>query len=674
MAKTLQFKRFSSTILANTTGAIGELIIDSTKNIVTVHDGSTPGGWPVARESVINAINNAQSINIQQSRDTANLALVQANLAFVQINADLNLQGGLNSANAKIALLQNQVYANTNVASYLTSRGINTYGDSNVTSYLNSANANISMLIGIQTTQNTNITTANNAAWAAFNKANSALANTSGTFGGDLNVAGTMNVNNILTVTTLPPASSPSITTITTQNYNLVLQAVSNTWTFVANGTLLFPDNTIQRTAFTGSAIDQTARNSANTAVANTSAATNLAQASFNFANTISAGSIDTLARTTANASANLAQASFNFANTISAGTIDTLARTIANTSTNNIVIIQGVDTTQNTRITNVENTANAAYAKANTNISSNLTFSVTNSGTSDWLIDGVTDPTLTLYRGVTYSFNINATGHPFYIQTVSGAYSSGNVYTSGVTGGGTQVGTLSFTVPLDAPNNLYYVCQMHPTMAGTFSILNLISTINTQNTNITTANNAAWAAYAAGNTNATNIISVNAYSNSAYAQANTTAGGLITANANIALLQGSMTTANANIALILGVQTTQNTNINAAAQTVPQNAQATNYTLQLTDVGKHIYYTQASNTILYIPTTSNVTFANGSTIMIVSRTSSSANVTVSPNTGVTMYLAGNTTSASRNVTTYGMATLIQVAANTWFINGTGVS
>lgn len=112
----------------------------------------------------------------------------------------------------------------------------------------------------------------------------------------------------------------------------------------------------------------------------------------------------------------------------------------------------------------------------------------------------------------------------------------------------------------------------------------------------------------------------------------------------------------------------------NTSAQTVPQNAQTTNYTLQLSDAGKHIYYTQSSNTILYIPTTSNVAFSNGTTIMIVSRTSSSANVTVSPNTGVSMYLAGNTTSASRNVTTYGMASLIQVAANTWFINGTGVS
>ena len=114
-------------------------------------------------------------------------------------------------------------------------------------------------------------------------------------------------------------------------------------------------------------------------------------------------------------------------------------------------------------------------------------------------------------------------------------------------------------------------------------------------------------------------------------------------------------------------------TQANTSAQTVPQNAQTTNYTLQLSDAGKHIYYTQSSNTILYIPTTSNVAFSNGTTIMIVSSTSSSANVTVSPNTGVSMYLAGNTTSASRNVTTYGVATLMQVAANTWFINGTGV-
>jgi hypothetical protein len=140
---------------------------------------------------------------------------------------------------------------------------------------------------------------------------------------------------------------------------------------------------------------------------------------------------------------------------------------------------------------------------------------------------------------------------------------------------------------------------------------------------------------------------------------------------ANTANVTAESAFARANLANILAQAAF--TQANTAAQTVPQNAQTTNYTLQLSDAGKHIYYTQSSNVILYIPTTSNVAFSNGTTIMVVSRTSSSANVTVSPNTGVSMFLAGNTTSASRNVTTHGVVTLINVAANTWFISGSGV-
>jgi len=160
---------------------------------------------------------------------------------------------------------------------------------------------------------------------------------------------------------------------------------------------------------------------------------------------------------------------------------------------------------------------------------------------------------------------------------------------------------------------------------------------------------------------------SANVLAQSAFNQANT-------ASSNTIYLQGGLNTANSNTAYLQGALNTANTNINAASQTVPQNAQTTNYTLVNSDAGKHLYYTQSANVNLYIPWSSNASFANGTTIMVVSRTTSSANVTVTPNTGVTMYLAGNTTSASRNVTTYGMATLIQVAANTWFINGTGVA
>jgi hypothetical protein len=106
----------------------------------------------------------------------------------------------------------------------------------------------------------------------------------------------------------------------------------------------------------------------------------------------------------------------------------------------------------------------------------------------------------------------------------------------------------------------------------------------------------------------------------------------------------------------------------------IPQNNLTSNYVITLADNGEHLYYNVSTNNIVYIPTTSNVAFPIGATIAIISRTSSSANVTITPNTGVSLFLAGNTTSAGRNVTTYGMATLIHVAANTWFVSGTGVS
>jgi len=51
---------------------------------------------------------------------------------------------------------------------------------------------------------------------------------------------------------------------------------------------------------------------------------------------------------------------------TTAATGIDSYARTTANTNSNNITIIQGVDTTQNTNITTATNAAQAAFAQAN--------------------------------------------------------------------------------------------------------------------------------------------------------------------------------------------------------------------------------------------------------------------------------------------------------------------
>ena len=112
----------------------------------------------------------------------------------------------------------------------------------------------------------------------------------------------------------------------------------------------------------------------------------------------------------------------------------------------------------------------------------------------------------------------------------------------------------------------------------------------------------------------------------------------------------------------------------NITAQSVPQNAQTTNYTLVSADAGKYLYYTQNTSVNLYIPSTSNTSFPNGTTVMVVSRTTSGANVTVTPGNGVLLFLTGNTTSTSRNVMSYGMATIIQVESNTWMISGSGVA
>jgi len=99
-------------------------------------------------------------------------------------------------------------------------------------------------------------------------------------------------------------------------------------------------------------------------------------------------------------------------------------------------------------------------------------TYTVTNTGASDYVINSNSDPTLTLQRGGTYTFNVNASGHPFWIQTVAGAYSSGNIYNTGVTNNGAQNGTITFTVPNNAPSTLYYVCQYHSLMQGTINIV----------------------------------------------------------------------------------------------------------------------------------------------------------------------------------------------------------
>jgi len=111
------------------------------------------------------------------------------------------------------------------------------------------------------------------------------------------------------------------------------------------------------------------------------------------------------------------------------------------------------------------------ATATATTTVNPTV-ITVTNNGFGSYTVNGSANATLTLTRGATYVFNVNATGHPFHIQTTGNGYNASNAYVTGVTGAGTQVGTVTFVVPLTAPNILYYQCQFHAAMFGQINIV----------------------------------------------------------------------------------------------------------------------------------------------------------------------------------------------------------
>ena len=96
--------------------------------------------------------------------------------------------------------------------------------------------------------------------------------------------------------------------------------------------------------------------------------------------------------------------------------------------------------------------------------------YSATPNGLSGYFINGTNNATLTLYRGVTYVFNVNASGHPFFIKT-NATINTTDQYTNGVTGNGVQIGTLTFAVPTNPPATLFYHCSVHSTMGGTLNM-----------------------------------------------------------------------------------------------------------------------------------------------------------------------------------------------------------
>ena len=162
-------------------------------------------------------------------------------------------------------------------------------------------------------------------------------------------------------------------------------------------------------------------------------------------AGTIASSSVSVLAQTAsvagrANALSPLATASFADSATTASHTAGTAS--IANIATYTSEWVLGADGSTNYTFTGPGFTASAA------------------------------DPDIYLIRGQQYKFTNNLGAHPFRIQTTVNG-STGTQYNNGVTNNDVSSGTLTFNVPMEAPEVLYYQCTSHANMGGVIYIGN---------------------------------------------------------------------------------------------------------------------------------------------------------------------------------------------------------
>jgi hypothetical protein len=105
-------------------------------------------------------------------------------------------------------------------------------------------------------------------------------------------------------------------------------------------------------------------------------------------------------------------------------------------------------------------------------NAKETVNYRVRNDGAASYVIDNFANPTLTLARGNTYVFELNIRGdYPFWIKTAQ-TLGANDAYNAGVSRNGSVTGQITFVVPQDAPDTLYYTAQNNTNMRGVLTIV----------------------------------------------------------------------------------------------------------------------------------------------------------------------------------------------------------
>ena len=96
MAKQLQLRSGTTTEHNTFTGAVGEVTVDTTKDVIVVHDGVTVGGFPVASKA------NADGTISLIKKDGTSAGTINANGLFNNTLTSTNTNQALTAAQGKV--------------------------------------------------------------------------------------------------------------------------------------------------------------------------------------------------------------------------------------------------------------------------------------------------------------------------------------------------------------------------------------------------------------------------------------------------------------------------------------------------------------------------------------------------------------------------------------------
>lgn len=150
----------------------------------------------------------------------------------------------------------------------------------------------------------------------------------------------------------------------------------------------------------------------------------------------------------------------------------------------------------------------------------------------------------------------------------------------------------------------------------------------------------------------------------------NGTTGTTISLDPNVAVtLTGTQTLTNKTITGLANVSTVQDfsgTQYQFGFRNMPQSG-TTSGNLALGDSGKHVYVSSG----VTVPPNSSVPFEIGAVITVVSNATA---ITITQGSGVTLKWANSVSTGNRSLASNGIATLLKVATDTWYIFGLGLT